>query len=202
MSRFGDYSDDLYFNNQGDFWWANIERALSGRRGQVALRELEAALVELPEPKLISGHLSMNGQVCAVGALVARRRCAKGESRDAVLQELERLIPIECAHCYHAEESHQDGTCSACEGRRRAWEASHDEPYRWLCPGFEPSDESYGDGELRTAEAGVSVGLTYSLAWRLSYLNDEDFEGLTPEERYERVLAWVRGAIIEESAVA
>jgi hypothetical protein len=28
----------------------------------------------------------------------------------------------------------------------------------------------------------------------MAYLNDETFEGATPEQRYEKILAWVRRA--------
>lgn len=91
MSRFSDDYDEDY-NNQGALWWANANRALNGRKGRAALAELETALLELPEKKLISGRLAENGQVCAVGALVAKRRVEAGEPREAVLAKLERLI--------------------------------------------------------------------------------------------------------------
>lgn len=31
-------------------------------------------------------------------------------------------------------------------------------------------------------------------AWHLAYLNDEQFAGASPEQRYEQMLAWVRRA--------
>ena len=64
------YSEDDDFNNQGLMWMANQERSIKGRKGQAALRELEAALLALPEKRLISGELeNAVGEVCAVGAL-------------------------------------------------------------------------------------------------------------------------------------
>lgn len=70
MSRIN-YSDDEDFQNQSMFWEANQERSIRGQKGQVALRELEAALLALPEKRLIAEELeNAAGEVCAIGALV------------------------------------------------------------------------------------------------------------------------------------
>lgn len=62
--------EDEDFNNQAMLWEANQERSLRGRRGQAALRELESALLALPEKRLIADELeNERGEVCAVGAL-------------------------------------------------------------------------------------------------------------------------------------
>lgn len=89
MTRF-DYTYDYDANVPWEFWNQATLRALSSNRGQQALAALERALVDLPEPKLISSRLAENGQVCAVGAYVAAKRCAAGEDRAMVLAELER----------------------------------------------------------------------------------------------------------------
>jgi hypothetical protein len=69
MSRIN-YCDDEDFQNQAFLWEANQERSIKGRKGQAALRELEAALLALPEKQLIADELeNAEGQVCAVGAL-------------------------------------------------------------------------------------------------------------------------------------
>jgi hypothetical protein len=57
------------FPGQSELWAANVERSLKGKKGQAALRELEAALLALPEKRLIADHLEANGEVCALGAL-------------------------------------------------------------------------------------------------------------------------------------
>lgn len=88
MSRFGDDCDWDY--NRYMLWERAVVNALSGRRGQAALADLETALLALPEPRLIEGALARDGEVCAVGALVLTNRCAAGEDRAAVLAELER----------------------------------------------------------------------------------------------------------------
>src|SRR5258708_7100863 len=64
------YSEDEDFNNQALMWEANQRRSIKGRKGQSALRELEAALLALPEKRLIANELERkDGEVCAVGAL-------------------------------------------------------------------------------------------------------------------------------------
>lgn len=55
--------------------------------------------------------------------------------------------------------------------------------------------EDSGEGDIHeTAYAGTGVGLRWSVAWHLAYLNDETFHEATPEQRYEKMLAWVRRA--------
>lgn len=64
--------------NQAALWEANMERSLRGRKGQAALRELEAALLALPEKRLIANDtVSADGAVCSIAAL-AKHRGYKG----------------------------------------------------------------------------------------------------------------------------
>lgn len=151
MSRFDNDHYDEYFNNQGEFWWANVQRALKGRKGQKALRELRDAMLALPEPKLISGRLATeDGHMCAVGVLAVHRRVSKGERREEVMRELAQLITVD-----------EDGY------------------------------DYDGDGDLKTAESGVKVGLTFALAWQLGSVNDSYVRDETDEQRYERVMRWI-----------
>jgi len=181
MSRFTDYDDEFY-PNQAAMWWANVSRALKGRKGQQALMDLEQALLDLPEKRLISGYLAADGEVCALGALALSRRVEQGEVREQILASLEDKTPpvCECGHLKreHAEDGHCEGWATS---QRGCWEA---------CTQFRLDADSHGnyDGSDVSASAGVEVGLTYTLAWRLAYLNDEDLAGLSPEQRYERVL--------------
>lgn len=195
MSRFGydgDYEE--YYPNQGDLWWANIERALNGKKGQAALRDLEEALIALPEKKLVRGHIAkLDGSVCAVGALIVHKRVTAGEAREAVLAEF--ATKEEC-HCGHARSEHEAD--AECGGKRHNWNTHEDRPCS--CDAYdEYIEEDSGDA---TASAGSKIGLTYSLAWRLAYLNDETYGEATDEERYEKVLAWVREAQIPGAVAA
>ena len=58
--RFADDDWEEEFANQGLMWEANRTRHLRGRKGQAVLRELQAALLELPEKRLIAGRLGPN----------------------------------------------------------------------------------------------------------------------------------------------
>lgn len=148
------WSDEEDRPGQFALWNANCRRSLNGRAGQQALRELEAALLALPEKRLIKDSLvDDDGGVCAIA-------------------------------CYAK--------------------------YKGVDPlKFDPEDES--------DEVGVVSGMPRLVAWKVVELNDiildtvwDVAEGpiqrgygtykggiplirdMTPEERYERILAWVR----------
>jgi hypothetical protein len=145
------YSDEEDYPGQFDLWRANLRRSLKGRNGRRALRDLEAALLALPDKRLIADHLAANGQVCAVGAIVTHRKVSLGQAREAVLRELEG------------------------------------EPREDDCEEWDDCDDM---GE--TEEVGVANGIPRLVAWRLVELNDMELARFTPEERYEKVLAWAR----------
>lgn len=179
MSRFGDCYDD------GDLipaalWETILSRALGGRRGQAALAELETALLELPEPRLIEGHLALDGDTCAVGALVARRRAAEeGCNIAAAIEAMSARVQCWCGH---GRDRHHDG--EGCSGK--GWQ---DKPCS--CTQF---DAEATEDAWETVAAGQGAGLKYTVAYHFAHLNDERFGGATPEERYRLMLAWVRRA--------
>lgn len=64
------FAEEEEFQNASFLWEANQERSLRGRKGQAALKRLEAALLALPEPKLAVDVLEdADGMVCALGAI-------------------------------------------------------------------------------------------------------------------------------------
>lgn len=70
MSRSG-YSEDCDYL---DLWRANVDRTITGRRGQVFLAELLSALEAIPDKRLIANHLQAeSGEVCAIGAVGLKR---------------------------------------------------------------------------------------------------------------------------------
>src|SRR6266436_3595798 len=83
------YSEDEDYQGQFALWRANLNRCLLGKKGQQALRELHEALIALPEKRLIAGSLAEDGEVCAIGALLANRHPAN--LREAALKELESI---------------------------------------------------------------------------------------------------------------
>lgn len=88
MSRFDDGYDEP-FNNAGALYHQTIENCLAGKRGQVALKELEAVLVAMPEKELIGSSLCFEGKVCAVGAIAVERKVKAGMTREEALKWLE-----------------------------------------------------------------------------------------------------------------
>lgn len=70
MSRSG-YTDDP---EDLGLWRAAVARALRGRRGQAALRDIAAALDAMPQKRLASNSFQREGgEVCTLGALAASR---------------------------------------------------------------------------------------------------------------------------------
>lgn len=199
MSRF-DYDD---YDGEGmpyELWQQALSTALGGRRGQEALAEMETALLALPEPKLVHGHLVADGQVCAIGALVASKR-AQAEGVDIAEMIAVMSAGVRC-WCGHSRAEHADDGCS---GRKDVWETVEGEIKRVRdrpcdCDGYEISEDE--DNAHDTADAGRAFGLRYSVAYHLAYLNDEQFAGASPEERYQQMLAWVRRAQGKDEAVA
>lgn len=154
MSRFDDDPRDEDFPNQSELWWANTERALKGKRGKAFLRELETALVELPEKKLIEGLICKAGQVCAMGAFALKRRRDAGQKIEDALKWLEDNAP---------QEGYANET-----------------------------------GDFMSEHFGV----LRRLAIHGAYVNDEEVGyHITPEARYEKVLAWVRETMKAETSL-
>ena len=122
-------------------WERNSVTTLRSKRGQAALRELEQALLALPEPKLYANtfcEVTEEGEVqaCVLGAL-------------AYVRGLE--VP---------------------------------DSFNW----GEDSDPA----EEQAYWANAAFGIAYTLAWNLIERNDEIYGKLTPEERYTKMLAWIR----------
>jgi hypothetical protein len=97
MSRFGDSDYDGEFKLE--LFRANVDRAIKGKRGQKALREMREALLALPEKKLVSGALCVVRRddddkpvaaegFCAIGAFSFAKRLKAGEPMEKILDEL------------------------------------------------------------------------------------------------------------------
>lgn len=137
------------------------------RSGRNVLAEVEAALLAMPEKRLMFGYLakspethpaqdgwlpvSKQGETCVVGEAICAKRTARGESRMKVLRDLEDRITHYDAH-----------------------------------------DLEAFDAIEATAKAAKEVGIPKLLARHLSEVNDAGTEDETPEERWARVLTRVR----------
>ena len=150
------YSEEENWPGQFELWQANCWRSIYGKAGQYELRELETALLAMPEKRLIRGALTdEKGGVCAI----------------------------------------------ACYAKHKGVDLST----------FDPDDES--------DEVGIAGGMPRLVAWKVVELNDillntvwevahgpippgyRVYKGgvrdMRPEERYEKVLGWVRAHLHE-----
>lgn len=72
MSR-SNYSDDYDDDLAAGRYRGMVASATRGKRGQRFFHELVDALETMPEKRLIVGELRKDGEVCAIGALGAKR---------------------------------------------------------------------------------------------------------------------------------
>lgn len=168
MSRIGDYDDEGNFPNEWAFWERRTRAVMSGKPMRKALAELREALLALPERRLISSAL------CTVG------------KRDETDEHSNRWYAADKAELLANE---GEGVCAV---GAFAWHKKvkagidPEEAFKSL-----PMNPDYeGDPDI-TAQVGKAAGLSYTLAWILMSRNDETFEDLTPEERYDAFLAWI-----------
>ena len=181
MSRINYSEDEEDYPGQYALWQANCRRSIRGAEGQRVMREMEVALLALPSKRLIQNAVSLSGEVCAVGAYVAAQKAKAGGSIHDAIAALES-------------------------------ECGDEETQRY--------DE--------TDALGIEYGMPRLVAWKLVALNDIEIDSyiyvtaegpnqepyhpayysagvrqrvpVTPEHRYQQVLAWVRSQIIAEIA--
>ena len=89
-------NEDEDYPGQFELWQANCKRSCRGRKGRAVLRELENALLALPEPKLGYDVLvESTGEVCAIGSLMVQRKVDAGMSREQAIAECSTADPYE-----------------------------------------------------------------------------------------------------------
>ena len=94
MSRSG-YSDDLGGTWELIRWRGAVASAIRGKRGQALLKEMEAAILALPQ-KMLCAHDFANastGNVCALGSVVLKRRLSEGMSLVEALEQIQSDYP-------------------------------------------------------------------------------------------------------------
>jgi tetratricopeptide (TPR) repeat protein len=183
MSRVGDWDEPPDYDNAGELWAANAARALKGKRGRAALRDLREALLHLPEKRLIARAL------CTVGA--ENRRPKSLTHPDGTVHASWSLGDFN-----EVVEQEGEGVCAV--GAYVWWKkvkagADPEEAFAAL-PTLLDADTDISE----TAYEGQKAGMTYTLAWELAFRNDGTYEALTPELRYEAFLNWLDKAISDE----
>lgn len=174
------FTDEEDRPGQFALWQANCRRSLQSKAGQASLRRLEAALLAMPEKALISGKLvDADGQVCALGQL------AKVEGK---LPALPQVLTDE----YGDYDDDEEDTADFAEGvlgfpRLVAWKVVE-------------QNDILNDVVWELAHGPLNRGEAYyrgpdGTGHGLPYIRD-----MTPEERYTKVLAWVRAQITKEGS--
>ncbi len=54
------------------------------------------------------------------------------------------------------------------------------------------------DVDSNTDDAGIAGGMPPLVAWKVVEMNDLQFDHMNPEQRYEKMLAWVESTIAQE----
>jgi hypothetical protein len=88
--RVRSWDGDEPYPNAGYLFGANVGRALQGKTGQKLLREIEEALLAMPEKKLWAYVVCEAGRVCTLGAVAVERAIKAGKSREEALSDLEK----------------------------------------------------------------------------------------------------------------
>lgn len=148
-----------------------LSRSLRGKAGQAALRELEAALVAMPEPELYSGVFAQpSGEVCALGALAVAKKVAAGVSRAEALAVCADVDPD------LSEEVGEDLGFPRLVAQAVVWENDEANTTVW---------------EVAEGPAHPQRGI-YPYKGGIAYIRD-----VTPRERYDAMLAWVRSVLVQ-----
>lgn len=170
MSRFewDDYEQPEY-RNGAELFEHNARLALAGRKGRAFLGELREALLNLPERRLIEGAF-----------------CKPKFDPDDRDEDAPPMAPTDF------------GVCSM--GAYAWWQkvkAGMDPVKAFESLPTIDSEDGYGDEAFQTAYAGKEAGAPIILAWEMASANDETFEGLEPEVRFEKLLAWIDERLAE-----
>lgn len=172
MSR--TYNDEYEesFPNEGAFWERRAQLALNGKRGRQALADLRDALLALPEKRLISRAFSTVGK--------ADQPDRWGDLRGLLDDQGEGVCAVGAYVWHQKVKAGADPLQAMAEL---------------------PLLADYDSDGTETAEQGKAAGLTFTLAWELASRNDDTFDDLTPEARYDAFLAWIDAKLAQPAGV-
>ena len=89
-----DYSEEEQYPGHFYLWQANCRRSRQGKKGQASLRELEAALLAMPDKRIHRDVLvEPSGETCAIGELMVHRKVSDGITREQAIAECAVLDP-------------------------------------------------------------------------------------------------------------
>lgn len=114
----------------------------------------------------------MASQLCAVSAREGWATGASGIARGASLSLPDKRLIL------GALEDEEGGVCAiGAYGKRKGL------------------DLSKFDVDYETDEVGIAGGMPRLVAWKVVEMNDIQLDHVTPEQRYEKMLAWVESNI-------
>lgn len=56
---------------------------------------------------------------------------------------------------------------------------------------FKSQPDDWDEDDIESDQVGIEGGMPRLVAWKVVEMNDMEFDHLSPEKRYERMLAWV-----------
>ena len=112
MSRSG-YTDDWDDMGRYNLYRANVDRAITGKRGQAFLREMAAALDAMPVKELVAGEIVRDSDhVCAIGSVALARGMdvskIEADDPDAVGVAFGIARALACEIAYENDEAYGD----------------------------------------------------------------------------------------------
>ena len=193
MSRYSGYDDDEDFPGQFEMYQANLRRAIKGKRGRKFLAELRAALLALPQARLIEGAM------CTVGAdrrkaelLAEAERDKAGYDEQFAARYGPASLDTDAADDLDRHVK-RDGE-GVCAIGAYLW-------HKKVKAGMDPAEAfdslplilGTGDGGIAetAALAAAEADVASMVAWEVAYVNDESFDSKTPEERHAAFIAWI-----------
>jgi hypothetical protein len=181
MSRVGNDSDEEGWPNQGEFWWANAQRALKGKRGRKALAELREALLMLPEKRLVAGAIS-----------TATLKAEADAEPDTLTDWQGKTGPnIYKAQALTKCATEGIGVCAVGAYLLRKRVLATGEPVEVAMAALPSGTDIYDTALDDTVRIAKRAGITQHLGCLLVQRNCEQYRTCTPEERYDRFFAWI-----------
>lgn len=134
MSRSG-YSEDCEDQWALIKWRGQVASAIRGKRGQAFLMELLDALEAMPEKRLIAHELRKDGEVCALGAVGAKRGIDLESLDQENYDEVAEVFGV--AHQLIQEIEYENDEANDWYGNRtpaQRWQHVHDWAMRHIRP--------------------------------------------------------------------
>lgn len=184
--------------NAAELFEQRARTAIYSKRGRASLMELREALMALPRHELIEGAMCRKPKVLEDGDIGFE------EQEEAAVVAAGQLEMPGAVAAIGPAPLHRPDEYAVCGVGAYVWwqkvKAGMDavEAFESM-PSLDAEDEEseFEGAMFETAWAGQKAGLTFTLAWELASGNDETFEGLTPEKRWEAMVDWIDKVLAE-----